>query len=158
MGRLAFGRGYGGSTIYTGTSLIAPERSSATGRCRVSTTPCGPQPAMAENNVQLLDATRINDGSRLFVGLRRDRDAGRTVPVNLRGCKGSSLCNLGCPNAAKKGITGTVAGRRAARGGGHQGRVLRIGERSLTCGSTPTGRWKGTERGAPGDYQITASG
>ena len=163
---LAFGQGYGGSTIiYTGTSLIAPERvirhwqvpgldhADVKRRSRRY---------MAENNVELLDATRINDNNRLFVeGCAGIGMPAEQFPLNLRGCKGSSLCNLGCPNAAKQG-TNRVQLPAAERRGvevATRAEVLRIGERSLTVRVHPRpAGGKGTEpEWAPGDYQITAS-
>lgn len=105
---LAFAHAYGGSTlVYTGTSLIAPERvirdwavpgldhGDVVDRSRRY---------MAENNVHYLPPERINDNNRLFV--TGARAAGYTVeqfPLNLQGCLGASVCNLGCPNAAKMG-------------------------------------------------------
>src|SRR5260370_1432521 len=70
-----------------------------------------------ENNVHLLPAEEINDNNRLFVA--GGRKAGYHVeqfPVNVKGCRGSSLCNLGCPNQAKQG-TNRVQ-RPAAEGWG----------------------------------------
>jgi choline dehydrogenase-like flavoprotein len=105
---LAFGRAYGGSTVvYTGTSLIIPQATVArwavpgltwedlAGRSRKY---------LAENNVHLLEEERLNDNNTLFrdacerLGYRVEQ-----FPINVKGCKGSSLCNLGCPNAAKQG-------------------------------------------------------
>ncbi|HVN33138.1 MAG TPA: GMC family oxidoreductase [Thermoanaerobaculaceae bacterium] len=105
---LAFGRAYGGSTVvYTGTSLALPEEVLA--RWGVP----GLEHAdlrrrsekyLGENNVHLLEDDKINDNNRLFL------EACRTLcyrveqfPVNVKGCRGSGLCNLGCPNAAKQG-------------------------------------------------------
>src|SRR5690606_383042 len=105
---LAFGRVYGGSTVvYTGTSLIAPERV-----IRAWDVP-GLDHAdierrsrryMEQNNVHYLDAREINENNRLFVeGCERAGYRAEQFPVNVKGCRGSSLCNLGCPNAAKQG-------------------------------------------------------
>ena len=105
---LAFGRTYGGSTaVYTGTSLIAPERviqgwdvpdldhDDIARRCRSFAT---------QNHVHLLSDDEINDNNRLFeLGCRRIGLEAEQFPVNVNGCRGSSLCNLGCPNAAKLG-------------------------------------------------------
>ncbi len=105
---LAFGRAWGGSTVvYTGTSLIAPERvirgwgvpglthADVEKRCRKF---------MEENNVHLLAADLINDNNRLFVeGCAKAGYKAEQFPLNLKGCRGSSLCNLGCPNSAKQG-------------------------------------------------------
>lgn len=105
---LAFGRAYGGSTVvYTGTSLIAPERV-----IRRWAVPELTQPDLAErsriymeqNHVHHLPPELLNDNNSLFsVGCDRAGFQCEQFPLNLRGCKGSSLCNLGCPNAAKQG-------------------------------------------------------
>lgn len=105
---LAMGSAYGGSTVvYTGTSLIAPERvirkwdvegldfEDVDERSRKF---------MEENNVHYLPDEEINDNNRLFVeGCRKLGYRAQQFPVNVKGCKGSSLCNLGCPNLAKQG-------------------------------------------------------
>ena len=105
---LAFGRAYGGSTVvYTGTSLIAPER--VIRRWHVpglahDDLERRSRKFMAQNNVHELTPELINDNNRLFVeGCRRSGWIARQFPLNLKGCRGSSLCNLGCPNAAKMG-------------------------------------------------------
>ena len=42
--------------------------------------------------------------NRLFVeGCRKCGWTARQFPLNLKGCLGSGLCNLGCPNLAKQG-------------------------------------------------------
>ncbi|OFW04115.1 MAG: hypothetical protein A3H96_26540 [Acidobacteria bacterium RIFCSPLOWO2_02_FULL_67_36] len=105
---LAFGRAYGGSTVvYTGTSLTLPrrtfERWDVAGLDyddleRRSRKYC------VENNVHLLPPDRINDNNRLFAeGCRRLGYRVEQFPVNVKGCEGSGLCNLGCPNGAKMG-------------------------------------------------------
>jgi choline dehydrogenase-like flavoprotein len=105
---LAFGRVLGGSTVvYTGTSLVAPQRvieqwnvrgldhCDIVERSRVYA---------AQNNVHLLEPELINENNRLFVaGARAAGYHAEQFPLNLKGCLGSSLCNLGCPNAAKQG-------------------------------------------------------
>ncbi|HEU5184723.1 MAG TPA: GMC family oxidoreductase [Gemmatimonadaceae bacterium] len=105
---LAFGRAYGGSTVvYTGTSLVAPERV-----IRAWDVPGlthddiarRSQVAMEENGVHLLEDAEINENNRLFVtGCERLGLHAEQFPLNVRGCIGSSLCNLGCPNLAKQG-------------------------------------------------------
>ena len=68
---LAFGQGYGGSTIaYTGTSLVAPER--VIRRWNVPGLSHGDittraQRYLGENNVHLLPPEEINENNRLFV-------------------------------------------------------------------------------------------
>jgi choline dehydrogenase-like flavoprotein len=105
---LAFGRLYGGSTVvYTGTSLIAPQRvvrrwcvpgldwADVEQRCRKF---------MVENEVHYLPRVLLNENNKLFAtGCLRAGYRAEQFPLNLRGCRGSSLCNLGCPNAAKLG-------------------------------------------------------
>ncbi len=59
---------------------------------------------LAENHVHLLNDADLNDNNRLFAqGCRRLGYRVEQFPLNLKGCKGSGLCNLGCPNAAKMG-------------------------------------------------------
>ena len=105
---LAFGRAYGGSTVvYTGTSLDPPKRviegwdvpgldhDDLLRRTGVY---------KGENSVHLLSDQEINDNNRLFLeGCRSLGYQAEQFPVNLKGCRGSSLCNLGCPNGAKQG-------------------------------------------------------
>jgi len=105
---LAFAETYGGSTVvYTGTSLIAPERV-----IRAWAVPDLSHDDVATrsrryadaNSVHLLPPEEINDNNRLFVeGGRLAGYAVEQFPVNVKGCRGSSLCNLGCPNQAKQG-------------------------------------------------------
>jgi len=115
-----------------------------------------------QNNVHLLDETLINDNNRLFVV--GGRNAGYYVeqfPVNVKGCRGSSLCNLGCPNQAKQG-TNRVQLPRAERAGVEvvtraevqritSDRTLdvRVSERSPGAKGAPS-EW------APGDYRVQA--
>lgn len=105
---IAFGRAYGGSTVvYTGTSLTIPEptvrRWGVPGLTHDDVLRRS-QKYLAENNVHLLDEGDINDNNRLFA--RGCRALGYHVeqfPLNLKGCRGAGLCNLGCPNGAKMG-------------------------------------------------------
>lgn len=105
---LAFGRAYGGSTVvYTGTSLLPEERVirgwnvpgiAVEDLCRRAAK------FSEQNNVHLLPDDEINDNNRLFVeGCRALGYRAEQFPVNVKNCRGSSLCNLGCPNAAKQG-------------------------------------------------------
>ncbi len=105
---LAFARAYGGSTVvYTGTSLMIPEgpvqRWGVPG-LQWSDLRRRSMKYIRENNVHLLEEERLNDNNRLFfeacgkLGYRVEQ-----FPVNLKGCQGSGMCNLGCPNAAKQG-------------------------------------------------------
>ena len=143
---LAMGSAYGGSTVvYTGTSLIAPE--STVRDWRVP----GLEPDeverrsrkfMAENNVHYLDDDRINENNRLFVeGCRRLDYRVEQFPVNVKGCRGSSLCNLGCPNQAKQG-TDRVQLPNAERAGVEvvtRCEVVRLEERAAVARVHPKG-------------------
>ncbi len=105
---LAMGKGYGGSTVtYTGTSLTVPEEvvtrwavpglSHADIKARA-------QKYVVENNVHLQPEKSLNDNNRLFVrGCETLGYRSEQFPLNLKGCKGAGLCNLGCPNQAKQG-------------------------------------------------------
>jgi len=162
---LAFGRVYGGSTVvYTGTSLIAPER--VIQRWRVAGLTHGDlerrsRKYMAQNNVHNLPPELINDNNRLFVeGCRRVGYDAHQFPLNLKGCRGSSLCNLGCPNAAKQGThrvqlpnaeaSGVeVVTRAEALEVGDRTVTVRVSQRRLTDKGLPS-EW------APGTYCIHA--
>ncbi|MBI3549141.1 MAG: GMC family oxidoreductase [Elusimicrobia bacterium] len=105
---LAFAKAYGGSTVvYTGTSLVIPKETVtrwAVPGLEWEDLRRRSEKYAGENNVHLLGPEAINDNNRLFF------DACRTLgwraaqfPLNLKGCKGSGMCNMGCPNAAKQG-------------------------------------------------------
>ncbi|MEZ0229342.1 MAG: GMC family oxidoreductase N-terminal domain-containing protein [Planctomycetota bacterium] len=105
---LAFGKLYGGSTVvYTGTSLKLPketlERWAVPG-LEYDDLSRRSDKYLAENNVHKLDPEHVNDNNRLFkeacdkLGYKVEQ-----FPINVKGCHGSGLCNLGCPNAAKQG-------------------------------------------------------
>ena len=160
---LALGRAFGGSTVvYAGTSLIAPERvinhwhvpglthDDIERRSRRF---------MAQNNVHELTPELINDNNRLFVeGCRKAGWVARQFPLNLKGCLGSSLCNLGCPNAAKMG-THRVQLPNAEASGVEvvtRAEALELGERTLTVRVRARGQH---EKGlpsewAPGTYHL----
>jgi choline dehydrogenase-like flavoprotein len=162
---LAFGRAYGGSTVvYTGTSLIAPERvirewdvpgldhADIERRSRKF---------MAQNNVQYLEPERINQNNRLFVeGCARAGYHAEQFPLNLKGCRGASLCNLGCPNAAKQG-THRVQLPNAERQGIEvvtRAEVLHIENRAViarVCEKRPGSKGDPSEW-KPGIYRIRA--
>lgn len=160
---LAFGQGYGGSTIvYTGTSLIAPER--VIRRWNVpdlihSDLAARSARYLGQNNVHLLPTDEINENNRLFVtGAAKAGYHAERFPLNLKGCRGSSLCNLGCPNAAKQG-THRVQLPAAERGGVEvvtRAEVRRLGEGRLEVRITPRpAGGKGTEsEWAPGEYSV----
>ncbi len=163
---LAFGRAYGGSTVtYTGTSLVPEPR--VFEHWNVPGITHGDMSARSagyaeQNGVHFLADDEINENNALFargcqsLGL----DAGR-FPVNTRGCKGSGLCNLGCPNAAKQG-THRVQLPVAERAGVEvvtRAEVLRVGEREVSVrvhAKVPGAKGRNSEW-APGDYTVHAS-
>ncbi|MEQ9400586.1 MAG: GMC family oxidoreductase [Longimicrobiales bacterium] len=162
---LAFGRAYGGSTVvYTGTSLPPPERvirgwsvpglDAADLRERT-------RRYVDENNVHLLPDEAINENNRLFV--RGCAEAGYTAhqfPVNVRGCRGSSLCNLGCPNGAKQGTHAVQLPAAEARGVEvvTRARVERLGDRTaeVVVEARPEGAKGAPSEWAPGPYRVRA--
>ncbi len=162
---LAFGRVYGGSTVvYTGTSLTAPERVIESWNVPgldhgdlVNRT----HKYIDQNNVHLLEPDLLNDNNRLFVeGCKAAGYPVEQFPLNLKGCKGSSLCNLGCPNGAKQG-THRVQLPAAERQGvevvtmadalrlEEKTVIARISEKQPGTKGEPS-PWK------PGDYRIRA--
>jgi len=162
---IAFGCAYGGSTVvYTGTSMLPPER--VIHRWGVpglthADLECRARKFMAENNAHLIEDRLINENNQMFVaGCRKLGYDVQQFPVNIKGCRGSSLCNLGCPNQAKQG-TDRVQLPNAERNGVEvvtRCEVLRVDERSLTArvAAKPEGA-KGDPSGwEPGDYQIDA--
>lgn len=162
---LAFAHAYGGSTVvYTGTSLHAPERIirqwNVPGLDHADVVARSRRFA-EENNVHLLEEDLLNDNNRLF------RDGALAAgyhpeqfPLNLRGCKGSSLCNLGCPNGAKQG-TNKVQLPAAEKNGVEvvtRAEALRIEERAVVARVTdrgPGGRGEASTWAA-GEYRIRA--
>jgi choline dehydrogenase-like flavoprotein len=162
---LAFGRTYGGSTaVYTGTSLVAPERVIA--GWDVPGLDHGDVAARArayagDNNVHRLSPDEINDNNRLFrEGCERLGFEAEQFPVNVKGCRGSTLCNLGCPNQAKQG-TDRVQLPAAEAGGVEvvtRAEAIRIGDRWVDV-SVNAGR--PDEKGDPsswpvGEYRVHA--
>jgi choline dehydrogenase-like flavoprotein len=105
---LAMGKGYGGSTLsYTGTSLIVPEevidRWAVPGLTH-SDIKSRAEKYLEENNVHFQPEEAINDNNRLFVkGCKSLGYRVEQFPLNLKGCRGAGICNLGCPNQAKQG-------------------------------------------------------
>lgn len=162
---LAIGRAYGGSTVvYTGTSLTASKRV-----IRAWDVP-GLEHAdllrrtrrfMGALNVHLLDSAEINDNNRLFVaGCEAAGYEARQFPVNVRGCRGSSLCNLGCPNAAKQG-TNRVQLPHAEAGGVEvvtRAEAVRVEERAvmLQVRAREPGEKGEPSEWEPGAYRIRA--
>ena len=162
---LAFGCAYGGSTaVYTGTSLLPPQR--ILERWNVpelaySDVEQRARKYAAENNVHFLENGLLNENNRLFVdGCRALNYRVQQFPVNLRGCRGSSLCNLGCPNQAKQG-TDRVQLPRAEQNGVEvvtRCEALRIGEKTLFARvhEKPAGGKGEPSAWEPGEYQIDA--
>jgi choline dehydrogenase-like flavoprotein len=162
---LAFGRVFGGSTVvYTGTSLVAPER--VIRRWSVPGLDHGDlarrsRRYLSENGVHLLPPEELNENNDLFaIGCERAGYRAEQFPLNVRGCRGSSLCNLGCPNGAKQG-THRVQLPAAERLGVEivtRAEAMRIDDRAVIA--RVRGRAAG-EKGAasewaPGDYRIRA--
>ncbi len=105
---MAYGRAYGGSTVvYTGTSLTMPQRvvdKWGVPGLEWEDLQQRSRKYLEENNVHLQDEALLNQNNLLFrdgcaqLGYRCTQ-----FPINVKGCRASSLCNLGCPNAAKQG-------------------------------------------------------
>lgn len=162
---LAFGQAYGGSTVvYTGTSLPAPERV-----IRAWDVP-GLEHAdlvrrtaryVRENNVHLLPDEEINENNRLFVkGAVAAGYSPHQFPVNLKGCRGSTLCNLGCPNGAKQG-THKVQLPAAEAGGVEvvtRAEAVRVAERAVVVRvlPRPDGALGAPSEWEPGAYRVHA--
>lgn len=162
---LAFGRQYGGSTVvYTGTSLVAPARVirrwSVPG-LEFSDIERRSQKYMTQNSVHYLPRVLINENNKLFAeGCARAGYHAEQFPLNLRGCKGSSLCNLGCPNAAKMG-TNRVQLPNAETQGVEvvtRAEVTRLEERAAIVHVTEKapGRKGLPSTWEPGEYRVKA--
>lgn len=159
---LAFARAYGGSTVvYTGTSLAIEERTIT--RWNVPGLDWADlrkrsQKYLAENNVHLLEPDKINDNNRLFAeGCRKLGYRVEQFPINVKGCEGSGMCNLGCPNAAKQG-TNRVQLPAAERQGVEivtNCKVERIEDRACIATVADPGFGE-TSVWAPGQYRVTA--
>lgn len=105
---LALAQGVGGGTqVYTGTSLLPEERVidawAIPGLTHADLVARG-QRFMGQNCVHLLASNELNDNNRLFRdGCEALGWPAKQFPVNVRGCRGTSLCNLGCLHNAKQG-------------------------------------------------------
>lgn len=162
---LAFGRLYGGSTVvYTGTSLVAPAR--VIRRWSVPGLEFGDierrsQKYMTQNSVHYLPRVLINENNKLFAeGCARAGYHAEQFPLNLKGCKGSSLCNLGCPNAAKMGTNRVQLPNAEALGVEvvTRAEVTRLEERAAIVRVTEKapGRKGLPSTWAPGEYRVNA--
>lgn len=159
---MAFGHAYGGSTVvYTGTSLTITEATlqawDVPGVTHADVL-ARSHKYLVENNVHPLDSADINDNNRLFeAGCRALGYRVEQFPLNLRGCLGSGLCNLGCPNGAKMG-THRVQLPAAEQMGVEvvtNCHVRRIEDRAVvaTVSRRDIGEASAWE---PGDYRISA--
>ena len=159
---LAFGKAYGGSTVmYTGTSLTLPPEILLKWGVRgldAGDLLARSRKYLDENGVHLLEDDKINDNNRLFhsackkLGYRSAQ-----FPINVRGCQGAGLCNLGCPNAAKQG-THRVQLPMAEKNGVRvvtNCRVDRLEDRTLFATVTHPGFGFPSDW-APGRYRIRA--
>lgn len=162
---LAFGSAYGGSTaVYTGTSLLPPERILQRWNVPGLAFADVEQRArkfMAENNVRFVEDKFLNDNNRLFrEGCRRLKYRVQQFPVNLKGCRGSSLCNLGCPNQAKQGTDRVQLPHAESHGVEVITRceALRVGEKKIWARvfSKPPGGKGELSAWEPDDYEIDA--
>ncbi len=105
---LAFAEAVGGSTtVYTGTSLTAPQevfdRWNVPGITLADLKPRY-EKYIRENNVHLNSESEINDNNKLFrEGCKKLGWHVEQFPVNTRACQGLGTCNLGCAVHAKQG-------------------------------------------------------
>jgi choline dehydrogenase-like flavoprotein len=162
---LAVGQAYGGSTVvYTGTSLHAPARViegwGVPGLDHEDVVRRSLRYA-DENKVHLLEDDQINDNNRLFVeGAKAVGYTPEQFPVNVEGCLGSTLCNLGCPNGAKRGTHKVQLPRAEAAGVEVVTRadVTGIGDKELgvRVHPRPAGGLGGESEWEPGEYVVKA--
>lgn len=161
---LAFAEGYGGSTqVYTGSSLEPAER--VISEWNVPGLEHGDlitriRRYSEQNNVAPVPEDRLNDNNRLFVaGCEKLGWQAERFPLNLKGCKGSSLCNLGCPNNAKQGTHAVQLPAAEAAGVEvvTRARVNRIGKDRLEVSVDASPHSLGDQsEWAGGDYEIHA--
>ena len=147
--------------VYTGTSLTIPEETVK--RWGVSDITWEDLRARSdkyiqENNAHLLEDDKINDNNRLFYqACQKLGYRARQFPVNVKGCQGSGMCNMGCPNSAKQG-THRVQLPKAQSNGVTvvtNCKVDRIGQKTIHAAVRPApvglpSVWD------PGEYQIQA--
>ena len=163
---LAFGRVYGGSTaVYTGTSLTPEARViDGWGVAELGHADLVERARRYadQNNVHLLEPREINENNTLFVaGCERAGFEARQFPVNVKGCLGSSLCNLGCPNGAKQGTDRVQLPAAEARGVEvvTRAEVERLEEGAVIArvSAIPSGGKGAPSEWDPGRYRIRAS-
>jgi long-chain-alcohol oxidase len=162
---LAFGRAFGGSTVvYTGTSMQPPERVIRAWKIpglEHADLDARAAKYAAQNNVHFLPEAKLNDNNRLFVeGARKAGYHAEQFPINVKGCAGASLCNLGCPHGAKQG-THQVQLPEAERQGVEiitRAQALRLEERAvvLRVSDRPAGGKGLPPEWPPGEYRISA--
>lgn len=159
---LAYGRAYGGSTVvYTGTSLTLPEavvRRWGVPGLGFEDLQARSAKYIEQNHVHLQDEGLLNDNNRLFrdgceeLGYRYAQ-----FPINVDGCRASSLCNLGCPNAAKQGTHRVQL--PAAEAAGVEVvtncRVTSLGDRQLEAEVVPVDYGE-PSAWSPGRYTVDA--
>ena len=162
---LAFARAYGGSTVvYTGTSLIPSERVisgwNVPGLVHAEVARRARR-YMAENNVHRLPPEELNDNNRLFAaGAAAAGFRAEQFGINVKDCRGSSLCNLGCASGAKQG-TDRVQLPRAERDGVEvvtRATVSRMDERRLyvQVAEKPEGGKGAPSEWPAGEYVVHA--
>ena len=159
---LAYGRAYGGSTVvYTGTSLTMPEE--VVKRWDVPGLEWEDlhrrsRKYLEENNVHLLNDDELNDNNRLFRdGCTKLGYNIEQFPINVKGCRSSSLCNLGCPNQAKQGTHRVQLPQAEAQGVEviTNCKVARIADRVCEAVVTDPGYGE-PSAWEPGDYRVRA--
>jgi len=159
---LAYGRAYGGSTeVYAGTSLTMPEevveRWNVPG-LEYEDLHRRSLKYLEENNVHLLPEDELNDNNRLFLeGCTKLGYHVEQFPINVKGCRSSSLCNLGCPNQAKQGTHRVQLPQAEAEGVEviTNCRVIRIADRVCETVVTDPGFGEPSPW-APGEYRVKA--
>jgi choline dehydrogenase-like flavoprotein len=159
---IALGKAYGGSTvIYTGTSFIIPEdvlNDWGIDGLDFEDIRARSEKYFEENNVHLIQDELVNENNRLFkVGCEKLGLSVNQFPINVRGCDGAGVCNLGCPHHAKLG-THEVQLPEAERGGVEvvtNCRVDRLGEK--VCFATVEDAEVGEPSAwEPGQYEVQA--
>jgi choline dehydrogenase-like flavoprotein len=154
---LAFAQLYGGSTVVcTGTSLLATERTIRDWHVpglAWADLEWRSRKYLAQNSAHLIPPDDINDNNRLFAeGARAAGFDVEQFPVNVSGCRGSSLCNLGCPNGAKQGthVVQLPAAERAGVEVVTRAEAVRVEERAVVVRVRQA---MPGEKGAPGEWE-----